>query len=105
MPIFSPVLFAGLLTLPQPVTLTVTDSLRADKITSHAELRTLMQALEAAPGRQLAIGHPGGEAGSARADALRAALVALGLSSERITLVPQPLDEPILIISVEKTAR
>jgi hypothetical protein len=94
-----PLLFAGAIA---PVMLPADEPLRADRLVAHAGLRSLLQASDADPRLQLAIGHAGGEAGTARAEALRAALVALGLSSARITLAPQPLDEPILIISLEK---
>ena len=102
--IFKSLMFAGMLAIPSPVVVSADESLRADQLVTRVPLRELMQAVEAGPGMQLAIGHPGGEAGTVRAERLRAALVALGLSSARIALVPQPLDEPVLIISLEKTA-
>lgn len=101
----SPLLFAGLAALPPPVVLPAGDALRADQLVAHAPLRALLQAMESETTSVLTIGHAGGDAGSARAERLRAALVALGLSSARITLAPQPLDEPVLIISLETSAR
>jgi hypothetical protein len=98
----SPLLFAGVMT---PVMLPADEPLRADRLAAHTGLMSLVQTLDAGSGQQLVIGHAGGEAGTARAEALRAVLVALGLGSARITLAPQPLDEPVLIISLEKTAR
>ena len=95
-------LLTTLVALPPPVSLPANAAIRTDQLVTQDSLRALMQALDTGSGLMLTIGHAGGEAGSARADELRAALVALGLDSARITLAPQPLDEPVLILTLDQ---
>ena len=51
-------------------------------------LATLVHQLDAKPGTRLQIGYPGGDAGTLWAGELKAWLVALGLGSARIEMMP-----------------
>ncbi len=61
---------------------------RAEALATNPALAGLVVELEARPGRLLRIRHPGGDAGSGEAEALRAALIALGVPGARIRLEP-----------------
>lgn len=103
MPYFSILFFSGLAALPEPVAWRAVpepEALRAEAVLAHSPVRGLMQALLSRPELSLSIGHAGGDAGTTRAEALRAALVALGLPSARVVLLPQPQDIDVLLLAI-----
>lgn len=61
---------------------------RAEALTRNTALAELVHELEAKPKRRLRIRHPGDEAGSNEAEALREALIALGVPGARVHLEP-----------------
>ncbi len=63
----------------------------ADTVRALPVLVDLMAELDRAPGRRLVVRHPGGEHGLLWAEELRAWLVALGLPSSQVALVPGAL--------------
>ncbi|RMG28615.1 MAG: hypothetical protein D6721_08045 [Gammaproteobacteria bacterium] len=62
--------------------------LTGDEVTRIPVLREAVARLDADPGLRLVIHYPGGEEGAFRALNLRAWLIALGVASERLRLVP-----------------
>lgn len=77
--------------------------LRAESLVQDRPLAGFLQVLDRDPGRRLLIRHAGGDTETMRAEALREALVALGLPSARIRLVPAaaPAGQLILEISAK----
>lgn len=75
----------------------------AATLTAHQPVRRLVWALEADGGAVLVIRHAGGEADSANAAALRAALVALGIPSTRLRLEPVAAAPRSLILELSAT--
>lgn len=73
---------------------------RAEALTRNTALAELVRELEAKPKRQLRIRHPGGEAGSTEAEALRAALIALGLPGAQIRLEPGATENNRLLLEM-----
>lgn len=71
---------------------------RAEALAANKALAGLVQELEARPGRLLRIRHPGGDAGSGEAEALREALIALGVPGTRIRLEPAATENNRLLI-------
>ena len=82
----------GLLTVTgEPLTISAADwpvPHRADALLQHAPLAALVRNLGADERRSLRIRYAGGEDGAQLADDLRAALVALGIASDRLRLEP-----------------
>lgn len=78
-----------------------TSPLRAEAVVQNRSLADFLQVFDRHRGDRLLIRHAGGEAETVRAEALRDALVALGLPSGLIRLVPAaaPAGELILEIS------
>jgi len=78
-----------------------TTPLRAETVVQYRPLADFLQAFDRHPGKRLLIRHAGGDTETVRAEALREALVALGLPSARIRLVPAaaPAGELFLEIS------
>lgn len=72
-----------------------------DFVTGIPVLRDTMQAVDRPAGRHLRIRHPGGEQGLLWAEELRGWLVALGLGSSRIHLVPGAGRPDVLELVVE----
>jgi len=100
-----PVLFTGLAMLPDPVRLPAEASLHVDQLVTEGRVQTLIQSLDSDAGFQLVIGHAGGASGAARAEALRASLVASGLESSKIILLPRLPDGTALELTLEKSFR
>jgi len=69
----------------------------ASALVSHEPVQRLVRAMESANG-VLVIRHASGEDDRARADALRAALVALGIPSAQIRLEPAAAAPGILVL-------
>lgn len=83
------------------LTLTATDwppPHRADTLMPHKPLGDLLLAVEQHKTGVLHIRHAGGESGSRFAEQLRDALVAFGLPSDRVRLVPAAADSDQLIL-------
>jgi hypothetical protein len=76
---------------------------RAEALAAYPPLRVLVGQMEAQPEPLLLIRHAGGEAGSGFAQAVRAALVALGVPSARIALEPEPGEADRLIITLSSS--
>jgi hypothetical protein len=72
----------------------------AATLSAQGPLRALVGEFEASAKQVIVIRHAGGEAGSSFAEALRAALVALGVPSARIRLEPEAGDPDRLFISL-----
>lgn len=71
---------------------------RAEALSANTALVELVRELEARPGRLLRIRHPGGETGSNEAEALREALIALGVPGARIRLEPGATENNRLLL-------
>lgn len=85
---------AGTLTLPAAEI----EPVRVERLAAHAPLRGFLLAFEERGRAVLRIRHAGGEAPTRRAEALRDALVALGIPSARLVLEPAAagMDELVL---------
>ena len=73
----------------------------AGALAGQEPVRRLVQALETRPEAILVIRHAGGEAGSTRAVALQAALVALGVPSARLRREPAAAPPRFLVLELE----
>jgi hypothetical protein len=74
-----------------------------DRLLSLPALRGVMTALESDPRTRLQIGHPGGDSGTIWAEELRAWLVALGLASQRISLLPASGSSGNILLTITLT--
>ena len=76
---------------------------RAESLVQDRPLADFLHAFDRHPGKLLLIRHAGGDTETVRAEALREALVALGLPSTRIRLIPAaaPAGQLILEISAK----
>ena len=94
----------GLLTVTgEPVTISAADwpaPHRADTLLPHPPLAALVRSLGAHERQVLRIRHAGGEDGARLADDLRAALVALGIASERLRLEPAAAGVGELVLEI-----
>ncbi len=70
-------------------------------LTEWPELQSVVQALDVQPGSRLKIHYPGGEEGAQWAYELRAWLIALGVSGQRIELLPGGMSDPGLRLEVQ----
>ncbi|MDH4133325.1 MAG: hypothetical protein OEV31_00915 [Gammaproteobacteria bacterium] len=71
---------------------------RAEDLIANAPLADLVREFENAPGQSIRIRHPGGEAGTGKAETLRAALIALGVPGARIRLEPGATENDVLLV-------
>jgi hypothetical protein len=73
---------------------------RAEAVVQNRPLADFLHAFDRRPGNRLLIRHAGGEIETVRAEALRDALVALGLPSKFIRLVPAAAPAGQLILEI-----
>jgi len=77
-----------------------TTPLRAETVVQNRPLADFLHVFDKRPGNRLLIRHAGGETETVRAEALRDALVALGLPSKFIRLVPAAAPAGQLILEI-----
>jgi hypothetical protein len=87
---------AGTLTLP----VAEIEPVRAERLVAHAPLRGFLLAFEERGRAVLCIRHAGGEVPTRRAEALREALVSLGIPSARLALEPAAAGVDELVLEI-----